>query len=362
MENLLKYDEALILKLRKIYKHYGYSPFIMSKFEPYDLYADKKDFLVSDSIITFTDTDGTLLALKPDVTLSIVKNYRNDAAASQKTYYSETVYRAAGSGQGYREIMQTGVECIGQIDEVSVSEVLSLAIKSLESISDQYVLDISHMGVPEQLLSTLELSAEQKSEVLSCLAEKNADALRALPFYIPEKTLDRLISLIGVYGPVQEVLRTVDWLRETEAYSELSQLADTLSSLQMDGHVNLDFSITGSRNYYNGLVFRGYIAAVPAVVLSGGQYDNLVKKMHKNAGGIGFAVYLNELDRLFAPNDSYDYDAVLLYDGISTPEVMIAADHLRTLSDQVLVSKYMPEGCTCRKVYRLQNGRLCEIE
>lgn len=362
MENLLKYDEALILQLRKIYRQYGYSPFIMSKFEPYDLYADKKDFLVSNSIITFTDTDGTLLALKPDVTLSIVKNYRNDAVASQKTYYNETVYRAVGSDQGYREIMQTGVECIGQIDEVSVSEVLSLAIKSLESISDQYVLDISHMGVPEQLLSSLPLSVEQKQEVLSCLAEKNADALRALPFYIPGEILDRLVSLIGVYGPIQDVLRSIDWLRDMDAYSELSQLAETLSELKMDSHVNLDFSITGSRNYYNGLVFRGYIAGIPAVVLSGGQYDNLVKKMQKDAGGIGFAVYLNELDRLFASNEAYDYDTVLLYDGNSTPEAMIAADHLRSVSNQVLVSKSMPESCTCRKVYRLQNGRLREIE
>ena len=38
----------------------------MSKFEEYDFYAVNKDFLVSDSVITFTDTNGKLMALKPD--------------------------------------------------------------------------------------------------------------------------------------------------------------------------------------------------------------------------------------------------------------------------------------------------------
>lgn len=361
MDNLLKYDEALIFKLRKLYRQYGYSPFNMSKFEPYDLYADKKDFLVSDSVITFTDTDGTLLALKPDVTLSIVKNYRNDTSAIQKAYYNETVYRSAGSGQGYREIMQTGLECIGQIDEVSVCEVLCLAIKSLEAISDRFVLDISHMGIPEQILSPLKLSTEQKSEILTCLAEKNEDALRALPFCIPEKTMEQLLSLIRIYGPIKEVLHTNGWMEDLDAYSELGRLTDTLCSLKMDGHVNLDFSITGSRNYYNGLVFRGYISDVPAVVLSGGQYDNLVKKMHKDAGGIGFAVYLNELDRLSGTAETYDYDVVLLYDNALSQDVLAAAAQLREESEQVFVTNIMPENAVCRKVYRLQDGRLCEV-
>ena len=46
----------------------------MSRFEEYDFYARNKDFLVSDRIITFTDSRGRLLALKPDVTLSIIKS------------------------------------------------------------------------------------------------------------------------------------------------------------------------------------------------------------------------------------------------------------------------------------------------
>lgn len=75
----------------------------MSKFESYDLYMQNKEFLVSDGVITFTDTDGTLMALKPDVTLSIVKNYRAHQPL-QKVCYNENVYRIGGASKSYREI------------------------------------------------------------------------------------------------------------------------------------------------------------------------------------------------------------------------------------------------------------------
>ena len=298
MNDLLKYDEALIFKLRKLYRQYGYTPFKMSKFEPYDLYADKKDFLVSDGVITFTDTDGSLLALKPDVTLSIIKNYRNAPETLQKTYYNETVYRSEGSGQGYREIMQTGLECIGQVDHTAVSEVLQLAIRSLREISEDYMLDVNHVELPEQIVSPLDLTPAQKSSIFSCLSEKNEDALLALPFRIPDDILLQLQTLIRSYGPLDKVLAEAKCLQKLDAYHELQALSNTLRDLGIADRVYLDFSISGSGNYYNGLVFRGYIANIPAPVLSGGRYDRLVRKMGKSAGGIGFAVYLNELERM----------------------------------------------------------------
>ena len=75
-ESILKNDEKAVFELRRLYRDSGYSQFKMSKFEEYDLYSENKDFLVSDGVITFNDTNGRLLALKPDVTLSILKTSR----------------------------------------------------------------------------------------------------------------------------------------------------------------------------------------------------------------------------------------------------------------------------------------------
>ena len=73
-EKVLREEERAVYKMRELYGSYGYLQYKVSKFEEYDLYAKNKSFLVSDKLLTFTDTNGKLMALKPDVTLSIIKN------------------------------------------------------------------------------------------------------------------------------------------------------------------------------------------------------------------------------------------------------------------------------------------------
>ena len=118
-------DERAGLLLRELYRRHGYQSYRMSKFEPYDLYARNKSFLVSENILTFTDTDGRLMALKPDVTLSIIKNIQPSGQALEKVYYHENVYRTSPAAAGYREIMQTGLECTGALDLSAMGEVLA---------------------------------------------------------------------------------------------------------------------------------------------------------------------------------------------------------------------------------------------
>ena len=91
MNPIWKNEEQAGASLQKLYLRYGYIPYKMSRFEEYDLYVRNKDFLVSDQIITCSDPSGRLLALKPDVTLSIVKNAPEQPGVVQKVYYQENV-------------------------------------------------------------------------------------------------------------------------------------------------------------------------------------------------------------------------------------------------------------------------------
>ena len=155
MDYILRSEEKAIFKLRNLYESYGYRPFKMSRFEEYDLYTRNKDFLVSDSIITFTDTNGVLMALKPDVTLSIIKDSTDITGSVKKVYYNENVYRVSKGTQSFKEIMPTGLECIGDVDEYIICETLYLAAKSLESISKDFILDISHMELISEEIKAL---------------------------------------------------------------------------------------------------------------------------------------------------------------------------------------------------------------
>ena len=76
---MLRSEEIAALKLRELYELHGYSFYRMKRFEEYDFYANKKDFLTSKSILTFTDLNGKLMALRPDVTLSIIKGIKNSS-------------------------------------------------------------------------------------------------------------------------------------------------------------------------------------------------------------------------------------------------------------------------------------------
>ena len=87
-------DEQVPLLLRGLFEQRGYRRYRMSNFEAYDLYRENKNFLESEGIITFTDASGRLMALKPDVTMSIVKHTKPDAVSS-KLYYVENVFRLA---------------------------------------------------------------------------------------------------------------------------------------------------------------------------------------------------------------------------------------------------------------------------
>jgi ATP phosphoribosyltransferase regulatory subunit len=138
----------------------------MSKFEEYELYVKNKEFLVGDNVITFNDTDGRLLALKPDVTLSIIKNTVYEKGCKQKVYYNENIYRVSKKTHRFKEIMQAGLECIGDIDEYQIFEVLYLAGLSLKAISDDFTLSVSDVKIVNDILTVANVSDGGKKEIL----------------------------------------------------------------------------------------------------------------------------------------------------------------------------------------------------
>lgn len=362
MSQSYKPEERVIFALRDLYRRYGYAPFKMSKFETYELYMQNKDFLVSDGIITFTDTDGTLMALKPDVTLSIVKNFR-PATPLRKVHYSENVYRTAGAGRPYREIMQTGLECLGQVGLYEICEVILLAARSLQIISPDFVLDLSHMQIVSDLMDSLSLSAEQKSRALEAIAEKNEDALRELCCPLTDEQTRLLLTLLDLSGSMGKVLPALEEFCTTEsaccAFAQLQTIYELLCQNDLQDHVQLDFSMVNDMNYYNGIVFRGYVQGIPTGILSGGQYDKLMKKMGKDAGGIGFAVYLDQLERLDQRKKEYDVDTVILYQ--QSDDILQLSAMAQTMSEKgesVLLLRTLPESLRCKTVLRFTEGRL----
>ena len=270
----LRPEEKAALNLRALYENHGYSFYRMSRFEEYDFYAGKKDFLTSKSILTFTDINGKLMALRPDVTLSIIKHMKFSDNTPQKFYYDEKVYRVPKNANTFREISQAGIECAGNLNNDNLREVLELAILSLKTIADgrKYILALSNAA----LIAELVPENQNRNEILKCIAEKNIHELKQL------NADPNLIALMT--SPKLDA-------NTTSIIDSLSEYSDVIS---------VDFSVVNNLNYYNGIVFRGFIEGIPESILSGGQYDNLMHIMgHKNSKAIGFAVYLDLIERGF---------------------------------------------------------------
>ena len=355
--------ESMISRLSALYELSGYSRYRMSKFEEYELYARNRDFLISDNIITFTDTDGKLMALKPDVTLSIVKNGRDEPGKVQKVYYNENVYRVFKGTRDFREITQVGVECIGDTDSYCLFEVLSLAAESLRTVSSGGILSISHLGILSGVMDACGIPENERPGVLRCVGEKNSHELARIcrDCGADGDGLRAMLSLVSVTGSGASVPDEIKALSDGGVLGEsVYQLEALLGALKRAGFadmIRVDFSVVNDIGYYNGVVFKGYVPGIPAGILSGGQYDRLMAKMNRSSRAVGFAVYLDELMYLGADSVAYDADVVLLYGCDCDPAaVRKKAEELSADGSRVLALRQLPEGLRYGKLVKMDGG------
>lgn len=312
----MRREEALLVELQNLYSSFGYRHYRMASYEAYDFYMEHRQFLADEEILTFTDTDGRLMALKPDITLSMIKQRKPDGNPVEKLYYLETVYRPSKAFGGFREILQMGLEWLGPLGDYGVGEVTALAVASLECMSLDFILDLSMTGFLEGLVKELELTEEEIWKLGQLLAERNFPAVEE---HLKEKDpvlCRRFLDVARLYGPVDEVMAKLKPLLVGEqmecTYEQVTRLVNFLKAEKLDRSVRLDLSLYSVSGYYHGLMMKGYIQGVADVVLAGGRYDTLLHRMGKRGGAMGFALYLNALEDLEKERIP-DADVLVLY-------------------------------------------------
>ncbi len=356
-EQLLAYEEKVVFDLRALYSKHGYLPYQMSKFEEYEFYIRNKEFMVSDRVIAFNDTNGKMMALKPDVTLSIIKSGEDIPGVKQKVYYNENVYRVSKSTHRFKEIMQAGLECIGDVDLFDIYEVIALAAESLASLQENFVLTVSHLGILTAVIASLSADSRFQKQALAFISEKNEHDLKALcdQYGVDDGGYEKLCRLIHAYGERKAVLETIRPLCSDEQWEEARQLSDLLETSPLSDRIQFDFSLVGDSSYYNGFIFKGFLYGIANDVLSGGQYDGMMKKIHRHSRAIGFALYLDMLEHLAPGRRSADVDVLLLYDE-TVPYAAVAAKTAELIGKGLTCSaqKAAPEKLRYREIVDLR--------
>lgn len=360
-------EDSLTYELSMLYKQWGYKEYRMAKFEEYSFYSDNRDFLSSKGILAFNNSDGRLMALKPDITLSIVKNAKLSGALT-KLYYNESVFRMSDSSMDYKEIKQTGVEVLGKVDDYLVAEVLSLAAKSLKTIDKDFVLSVSHMSFIPSLLAELEIGENAKKDIIQCVRGKNTHDLRSIceKCGVPAEKTELLAKLAGVNGKFEDAIPELCALacnnEMKKACEELKFISASLKKSPVADRLCIDLSVLNNTEYYNGIIFQGYVEKAPSAVLSGGRYDKLAGKLRENTQAIGFAVYLDNLNLYYKKKRNFDSDILILFDSANSSESLLSlVESFVDKGFSVRVEHTIPEGYKAKTVYSFENGALREV-
>ena len=363
--NSLPIEDKLTIELASLFEKFGYKKYCMAKFEEYSFYSDNRDFLSGEGIIAFNNSDGRLMALKPDITLSIVKNSRISRDTLTKAYYNESVYRIGKNTHDYKEIKQTGVEVLGKLDAYNISEIILLAVESLNKIDCNNILSISHMSVISELLEKYNISRKLRKNIIDFIIGKNMHDLRKL-LIENEIDADKFIEIISVSGKINTVIEklekfSADGLCFKEAIDDFIMISDALSINGFENNVNVDFSVLNNTDYYNGIVFQGFVKNAPGAVLAGGRYDNLANKIRKHTEAIGFAIYLDNLNLWYPNKKESDTEIVIINKGGSAAELLKIVKDFSDKGHYVKVETSEPADYTFKKIYTF-DGVLKEVK
>ena len=322
-------EEKLRSGVTGLFCGYGYERYRPARFEPYEVYRKNKDYIDGDTIITLTDGGGKLLALRPDVTLSIINDLPQDGK-TRKYFYDESVFRRDSGGE-YRDLRQIGAEYVGGVDLYPECEIAVLAVKTLELLGDDCVLAVGNMDAAEAFIKPLGLLGDDLAKTLGYIRSKAFHELKKLlkNAGASAENADRLLALTAVEGEPKAALEAVKPVvkgnaRAERAARELQELTEALSACGYGDKIRLDFSLIGDFRYYNGAVFRGYARGAAKAIIRGGRYDNMLRRMGKSGKAVGFALDFDAASALkaevFAPT------AIIKRNGASVAETLAAVE------------------------------------
>lgn len=319
--------------VRECFSSHGYLPVETPLLE--DRRAIERGARVKDSAFQLFDSDGSLLMLRPDLTLPVARLVAGRVSAGElpaRFRYAAPVVREEPSLRGQpRQFTQLGVELVGEdgaASEVEVVRLLAEALGALE-VPDWRIV----FGSVTPLTSLLDACAptpDFREEVLALVHDSDLvtlDELISSTEGLAPAAARALREVCRMGGGAEVIGRLDDLLAEagvdpaSRGTAELSALSGSLADLFEQGRLSFDFSIINSFDYYTGIIFKGYAEGIAASLASGGRYDAVLANLGRpGLVACGFALSLERLQEVLGePGES----------GVVTPGVRVAARPIR---------------------------------
>lgn len=293
----------LKLKLERKFSLAGFSPVLSAGLEYYETFSGKENAVPEERMFKMTDTDGKLLVLRPDTTLSIARiaATKLNSDRARLSYFADKYDLENGGGLSSREIYQAGVECLGEEGAFSDAQCIAFAIECLKEAGlRDFIIDIGHVGYFKGLLEESGLSPFEAEDVRACINRKDTmNAERLLKKAgVSGDALNNILALPALFGG-REVFSVAEALTHNscarKAVDELKNIDRLLTEMGYEGYISYDLGMIKPLSYYSGILFSGLVKDLGAPVLSGGRYDNLADAFGKHMPAVGFAMGLKRI-------------------------------------------------------------------
>jgi len=294
-------EKTITNRLRKIFEERGYREVKTPGFEFYDVFASNSNHYPQENMYKLNDSRGRLMTVRPDSTIPIARmtaTKLKDSSLPIKLFYAQNVYRQQPELKGKSsEIMQMGLELIGDSSYESDLEMLSMAAESMKkATSGNFRIEIGHVGIYKILMNKLKAGNNDKEKIHRYVSSKNYAALNDILDRFPNnKTIKILKALPGLFGG-EEALEEA--MNLTEGYDKrlsdmllhMEKIIKSLKKEDLQENVMIDFGLVNQAEYYSSLIFKGYLEGTGEPVLSGGRYDDLFSDFCENYPATGFAI------------------------------------------------------------------------
>jgi ATP phosphoribosyltransferase regulatory subunit len=265
----------------------------------------------------FTDCDGRMLALRPDVTSSVARAASTLFAGKARPLrfcYASQVFRQRpqSHAEWRREHRQLGCELFGAGGSGAEVEMLSVAAEILTALnlSPDYRITVNSVEIFNGIAEGLALDELQRETMRQLVDQRDTAELQKFLARFGASEIERasfshLIRLSGKGEILAEARHIITNRRSVDALDGLESLWRIIGALDLADCCDIDLGDVSGLDYYTGLTFKIYVTGAGTRVGSGGRYDNLTANFGRPEPAVGFVLDLDALtDMLLRRADS----------------------------------------------------------
>ncbi|MBI4854509.1 MAG: ATP phosphoribosyltransferase regulatory subunit [Acidobacteria bacterium] len=295
-----RYVERLILS---VFEGWSYEEIILPIFDYHSLFALGIGQDKAEHTYRFLDSDGELLALRPDLTSLVARTVATRFATSNRPIrlcYNGEVFRyKEAQEQRPHDFHQLGLEHIGNDRLEADLEVLLVAIEALSALGlSDFIITLGHVNFFNGIVEYLGLNQHLIEEFRLLVDSKNQSKLSYfLGEKLPKTQAKELCELFRNTGGSAFLEKAKNFATYnqtlTNALADLTGIFEIAQSLDITKYLTIDLGDVNGLDYYTAMTFKIYVDKVGAAIASGGRYDSLLKNFGVEDPAVGFQISLD---------------------------------------------------------------------